>query len=411
MNRNNSHKTHSDVLDPSNPLFFDVRKSTFPLTFLKQLTTWETGWTPSTSDLKNYGTGYKWAKISDLGSRFLHDTETQITDHALMSRPRKEMAAPGDLLFSFKLSVGKSSIASDYMYTNEAIAVFKQSDKFYPVFGYYAFPIYLQANANINIYGAPLLNADIMQRSKVPMLSFDEQKRIADYLDQETAETDELIENFESLLLGFKNRKLQLAHEFFENPQHQKMPIWILGRKNQRKNTHLKEQNLLSLSYGNIVQKDIDDPKGLRPASYEGYQIVEEGYTILRFTDLQNDKTSLRSGYVTEKGIISSAYLGFVPNEDKIFPSYFAHAMRYLDTKKVFYGLGDGVRQALAWDEFSKLKIAVPPLEKQKEIATYLDQETQEIDEIITNLTELINALKKRKTTLITQVVTGQKEI
>lgn len=73
------------------------------------------------------------------------------------------------------------------------------------------------------------------------------------------------------------------------------------------KNIYLQESNLLSLSYGHIVRKNIDTKEGLLPESFDGYNIVEDGDIVIRGTDLQNDHRSLRTGLVTERGIITSA--------------------------------------------------------------------------------------------------------
>ncbi|WP_336666678.1 restriction endonuclease subunit S [Enterobacter mori] len=75
------------------------------------------------------------------------------------------------------------------------------------------------------------------------------------------------------------------------------------------KNTEDLGHNVLSLSYGKIVTRDIDSNYGLLPESFNTYQVVNKGESILRLTDLQNDKKSLRVGLVTQKGIITSAYL------------------------------------------------------------------------------------------------------
>lgn len=74
-------------------------------------------------------------------------------------------------------------------------------------------------------------------------------------------------------------------------------------------NKDVHHQNLLSLSYGRIVRKDINTTEGLLPASFDTYQVIEKGNIILRLTDLQNDHKSLRIGLVTEEGIITSAYI------------------------------------------------------------------------------------------------------
>lgn len=41
-------------------------------------------------------------------------------------------------------------------------------------------------------------------------------------------------------------------------------------------NKLIHHQNLLSLSYGKIVPKDIESKKGLLPASFDTYQIIKE---------------------------------------------------------------------------------------------------------------------------------------
>lgn len=185
-----------------------------------------------------------------------------------------------------------------------------------------------------------------------------------------------------------------------ENPDFPLAPVYLLGKKNADKNKRMKENNLLSLSYGNIIRKNIDDTGGLRPDSFETYQVVQPGDTVLRFTDLQNDHKSLRSGLVTEKGIITSAYIGFRPDPRMVNPAYFAYTMRALDGMKAFYEMGSGVRQSLNWEEFSALHMPLPDLETQRRIADYLDREISEMDALIDNFEALIRELETRKTLL-----------
>lgn len=143
-------------------------------------------------------------------------------------------------------------------------------------------------------------------------------------------------------------------------PSHwQETELRMLFADNKNKNIGLIERNLLSLSYGKLKRKDIDNATGLVPASFEGYQIIDQGYIVLRFTDLQNDKTSLRVGYANEKGIITNAYLGLAPKTD-IHSKYFYYQLHFIDKIKYFYNLGGGVRQSLAFKEFGRETILVP---------------------------------------------------
>ena len=177
------------------------------------------------------------------------------------------------------------------------------------------------------------------------------------------------------------------------NPSWGYAPLFTLGDPKKKPNKGMLESNLLSLSYGRIIRRDIESSDGLVPASYETYQIVESGDTVLRFTDLQNDQRSLRSGLVEERGIITSAYLSFTPDRRRLNPAFFAHMMRAVDLSKVFYRMGSGVRQSLNWSEFSLMRIPLPPLETQQRIADYLDRETSEIDAAVADLDKYVELL------------------
>ena len=160
-------------------------------------------------------------------------------------------------------------------------------------------------------------------------------------------------------------------------------PFFATGRAVQTKNIGMRENNLLSLSYGRIVEKDIDSSEGLLPESFETYQIVQPNDMVFRFTDLQNDQRSLRSALVRTSGIITSAYLAFRPDANVIVPRFLDYLMRSYDLSKVFYPLGGGVRQSLKFDDVKRLGIIVPPLDEQKAIADFLDRELAQIDALI----------------------------
>ena len=123
-------------------------------------------------------------------------------------------------------------------------------------------------------------------------------------------------------------------------------PVYFYFGERRTKNYALKEQNLLSLSYGKIIRKDINTNGGLLPASFNTYNIVENGDIIIRPTDLQNDRKSLRTGLVTERGIITSAYLDLMPIR-RINTKFFHYLLHAYDVNKVFYNMGNGVRQGL----------------------------------------------------------------
>ena len=176
------------------------------------------------------------------------------------------------------------------------------------------------------------------------------------------------------------------------------------------KNAGLVEQNLLSLSYGKIINKDINSTDGLLPNSFEGYQIVYPGNIILRLTDLQNDHKSLRTAMSTQKGIITSAYTCLKTREN-ILPEYLQLQLHTADLCKVFYGMGGGVRQSIGFKDIRKIIIALPPINEQREILATVQNIEIQINETIKKNEDTIASLEEFKQILISDVVTGQIDV
>ena len=181
-------------------------------------------------------------------------------------------------------------------------------------------------------------------------------------------------------------------------------PLFSVASENKLKN-HERNENVLSLSYGKIIRRDISKNFGLIPENFDSYQVVDKGYIIIRSTDLQNDKKSLRVGLVGEHGVITSAYIGLSPTE-QIRPDYLFYYLYMCDLKKVFYSLGGGLRQSLRFEEFRRFPVVRPRLEEQKLISSYLDKKTSLIDSLINKIEKKIELLKEQRTSLINRFVT-----
>ena len=176
---------------------------------LKHLVTFSTGWTPPTGREDLYGGKHLWANISDLGPKVLDTTENTISDMAIREA-RLRIVEAGSLLFSFKLSVGTVSIAGVNMYTNEAIAAFNPSSLIDTRYLFWAAPILIPCNAQVNIYGAPLLNRERIANAKLLRFAPSEQHAIAAFLDRETARIDGLVARKERLVELLQEKRTAL---------------------------------------------------------------------------------------------------------------------------------------------------------------------------------------------------------
>lgn len=154
-------------------------------------------------------------------------------------------------------------------------------------------------------------------------------------------------------------------------------PFHVVAKPYFVSNKYAHHQNLLSLSYGKVKRKDINSGKGLLPASFDTYQIIKDGIIVFRFTDLQNDKKSLRVGLAKEEGIISPAYV--CVECENISPEFLFLQLYSYDLRKVFYSMGDGLRQTLSFNDVKDMPIYVPSDKEQKFIIEYFNSIESEI--------------------------------
>lgn len=274
------------------------------------------------------------------------------------------------------------------------------------------------------------LNYDEFAKLKIFSPSPLEQQHIADFLDRECGKIDSIIVDVEKQIDTLEQYKRSVIFETVTKGLDRSVqmkdsgidyvgtipecwivePLYIHFREGKKRNVACKEENLLSLSYGKVIRKDINTTEGLLPASFSTYNIVFEGDIIIRPTDLQNDKRSLRTGLVKEKGIITSAYIDLVPFIG-VNSRYYQYLLHTYDVMKVFYNMGNGVRQGLNYDEFSKLLVLSPSEREQQAIADYLDKKCAEIDGVIADKKEQLEVLENYKKSVIYEYVTGKKEV
>ncbi len=272
----------------------------------------------------------------------------------------------------------------------------------------------------------PAINASALVKLKSVIPPPEEQATITAALERETARIDALIQKKTRFIdLLKEKRQALITHAVTKGldpnvnmkdsgiewigqvPEHWEVkPFFALVTELNRKNVGLVETNILSLSYGNIIQKPETRNMGLTPESYETYQIVESGEIVFRFTDLQNDKRSLRSAQVTQRGIITSAYMAVKPQS--IDSTYFAWLMRSYDLCKVFYAMGGGLRQSLKFEDVRRLPVLIPPVDEQSAITNTINAGTARIDALVEKTEQSITLLKERRAAFITAAVTGQ---
>lgn len=134
--------------------------------------------------------------------------------------------------------------------------------------------------------------------------------------------------------------------------------------------------------------------------------------TIFRKNDILINGLNLNYDFVTQRiaradytGIITSAYFA-VRVRNNLSSKYVTYLFKALDSRKVFNGLGTGIRLTLTYKELKKYYILLPPQEEQRQIVAYLDYKSNKIDERICQRERELQTLSELKQAEIAAVVT-----
>lgn len=282
------------------------------------------------------------------------------------------------------------------------------------------------------------INGSILNKltqSNMNMIAFvvpglDEQKRIADYLDQQCAHIDAVIEKTKASIEEYKKLKQAVITQAVtkgirgDRPMKDSGSVWFgeipadWTMKKLKYQFHIKKDiagkegyTVLSITQKGIIPKDLSKNEGQLAENYSNYQLVNIGDFAMNHMDLLTGWVDISKF----EGVTSPDYRVFVLNDKANNSIYYLYMMQMCYSNKIFYGLGQGVSGLGRWrlqaDKFLNFLIAVPPKEEQEEIAEYLDEKCSEMDVLVAKKETFLAELETYKKSLIYEYVTGKKEV
>ena len=150
--------------------------------------------------------------------------------------------------------------------------------------------------------------------------------------------------------------------------------------------------------------------------SEEFYEECCQKY-IPKINDIYMIKSGATTGKVSvvetdKKFTIWSPLAVFRSNEDRMYYRYLFYFLQSdAYQKQVQLGWTYGTQQNIGMRTLEKLKVCVPPLSEQRDIAEYLDQKCAVLDYLISEKESLVEDLDKYKKSLIFDVVTGKRKV
>lgn len=268
-----------------------------------------------------------------------------------------------------------------------------------------------------HISGEQILNI------QVPHYDLPTQRRIADYLDRETAQIDAMAGALDGLVARLEERRENLRDiEYRRASMSHKTPrLRVICESiidgpfgSSLTSAHYTESGVRVIRLGNIgVNKFKDSDKAFISETHgntlSNHDALPGDVIIAGLGDLNNPVG--RACVVPEdvgRSIVKADCYRVRPGKT-VNPSFLAHMLNAPQVREVSRRSSRGsTRIRLTTGIAANSRIPLPPLDEQRRIADHLDAETAKIDAMIAKAGELRALLDERRSALITATVTGQ---
>ena len=345
------------------------------------------GKTPDRKKIDYFQGFHKWISIADISKseKYISETKECLSDEAITSSGIKSI--PKDtLIMSFKLSIGKTAITSDEMYSNEAIMAFLPNGKCETdnSFLYHLFSNKDWSEGSNKAVKGITLNKASLSEAKIPLPPLEEQKHIAAVLDKCTAliaKHKHMLEKYDTLI---KSRFIEMFGDPLSNPKEWK-----------KKELQELVTDDCTISYG-IVQTGENQKEGIKvfrpidivnrkPVLSELIKTTEEISNKYKKTLLIGRELLITvRANIGDTCVIGSEFKGcnvgrgIVPirtNERLITLEFLKNQFDTVEMNRYVKSLAKGITLIqLNMEDLRKINLIVPPLELQNEYTAFVQQ-------------------------------------
>jgi len=286
----------------------------------------------------------------------------------------------------------------------------------------------------------PQITVNQVQNNTIPIPSLENQRRIADYLDDKCGKIDLYIEKQQQVIEKLKAYKQAIITEAVTKgldptvhmkdsgiewismiPEHWKVRrLRYLGScvNGISKGGEFFGSGFPFVSYGDVY-KNMELPhsvEGLVQTTEDEreWYSVKEGDVFFTRTSETIEEVALTSTCMQtiENATFAGFLIRFRPNSNLIAKEFSKYYFRS-EKHRLFFvkEMNLVTRASLSQELLKRLPVLLPPIEEQKEIAQHLENKCNEIDSAISKQTSIIEKLTEYKKSLIYEAVTGKVEV
>lgn len=345
------------------------------------------GKTPARANPSYWSDGHNdWVSIADLSSygKYVGATKEKITDLAVQESGIK-LVPPGTVIMSFKLSVGKTAITKEAVYTNEAIMAFVPTGK-YEVCVDYFYHFFSgkdwSKETNRAVMGATL-NKATLSEIKIDVPPLEEQRRIASLLDKVCDLIAKRRAQLDKLDLLVKARFVEMFGDPVLNPMTwpekrlECMADIVSGITKGRKTKEVDLKEVPYMAVSNVKDGYIDwtTVKTIlaTKSEIEQYRLLPDDVLMTE----GGDPDKLGRGAIIQEPLENCIHQNHVfrvrLDENVLLPIYFSEYLQHQKAKQYFLRCAKQTTgiASINMRQLKGLPTLVPPIELQKQFATF----------------------------------------
>jgi len=345
------------------------------------------GKTPSRNKSEYWNGVYKWVSISDIGNseKYVYSTRELITDKGIIDSGVK-VIPKGTVIMSFKLSIGKTAITTEDMYTNEAIVAFIDKKKI-PIDIDYMYYLCSGSNwmqgVNKAVMGLTLNKATLSEKEiNIPNIeiqkkcacNLDKIDRIIDLKKQQLDQLDLLvrslfIEMFGDPIINTKKWKKEKCKNILTKIGSGATPQ---GGSESYKEEGISLIRSMNVHNGRFESKDlayIDEKQAQKLDNVN----IKENDVLINITGASVARCCIVPSYVIPARVNQHvSVLRCSDMVNSIFLCYQITNDSYQNLLKKIGTSGGATREAITKKQIEDLEVILPPLELQNKFANFV---------------------------------------
>lgn len=369
-------------------------------------------------------------------------TAKYITTENIIPEGVSNQFKKGDILFGkLRPYLAKAWLATFSGVCSSELLVLKNHKLFSDFLKAYLLTNNVINEINSSTYGSKMPRAswDFIGQIPVPFMPYEESKKIAQFLDHETAKIDQLIEKQQTLIELLKEKRQAVISHAVTKGLDPKVKMkdsgveW-LGEVPEHWGVTAISKITDKITNGYVgPTRDILVPEGIPyvQATHikKGRVNFDEAYFVREKWSNEHSKSILKKGDVlivqtgagtgdigtvseSEEGFNCHALIILQPKKNLILGEYLAYVLQSDYGFSILYSIRTGgMHPHLNCGEVKFVKVPVPNDEEQKNILVFIKNKISQFELLIQKAEQQIELMKERRSALISAAVTGKIDV